>query len=156
MSKGAFMRLSSARKSAMCVLATTVLLIPAVGIGEETVIHRCTQDDGTIAFQETPCAEVAEDNDSEAKHPPAGEIRVAADSHVDFVNPFDAEDAPLIRIEEDRSPPSRDRADCEKSTRDAIDAIDAKLQNSTSPASDREHLEELLQLTRQLRACKQL
>tara|TARA_R110002096_G_scaffold2619_5_gene13576 strand:- start:16652 stop:17101 length:450 start_codon:yes stop_codon:yes gene_type:complete len=133
------------------------LLAPGIGASEELVIHRCAQDDGTIAFQEMPCAEPTEESGAVAESPPAKEIGVASDSVFDFVNPFDAEAEPLLQAEQEPSaPPSQDRAECEKKTRDAIDAIDAELQHSTSQADDRKHLAELLQLTRQLRACKAL
>ena len=52
---------------------------------------------------------------------------------------------------------SVDRAACEKETRDAIDAIDVEMrQTSYSQEQGEQYLADLLDLTRQLRACKQL
>lgn len=132
-----------------------LLFLPGVGNGAETVIYRCAQEDGTIAFQETPCTEAADEIEDES--PQSTEYGAPADTYFDFVNPFDEDENASAEAEQQSTvPPSQDRAECEQTTRDAIDAIDAKLQNSDSREDDREHLAELLELTRQLRACKQL
>ena len=115
----------------------------------ETEIHRCAQEDGTVAFQEKPCEEVSEAaEDSGETNPPASE-----DDFFDFVNPFDEPQGPSTET----GPVSQDRAECEKTTRDAIDAIDLEMQQTTySKEQGDEYLAELLTLTRQLRACKAL
>ena len=52
---------------------------------------------------------------------------------------------------------SQNRAECEKTTRDAIDAIDLRMRQSPYTQEEgRAYLEELRVLTQQLRACKQL
>jgi hypothetical protein len=54
-------------------------------------------------------------------------------------------------------PVSQDRAECEKTTRDAIDAIDLEMRETAyTKEQGEEYLAELLVLTQQLRACKQL
>ena len=53
-------------------------------------------------------------------------------------------------------PMSADRAECEQTARDAIDAIDAELKASGNTENDRARLDELLELTRQLRLCRRL
>lgn len=54
-------------------------------------------------------------------------------------------------------PASQDRAECEKTTRDAIDAIDLEMRQAPyTKEQGEEYLAELLVLTQQLRACKQL
>jgi hypothetical protein len=52
---------------------------------------------------------------------------------------------------------SQDRAECEKTTRDAIDAIDLEMRETAcTKEQGQEYLAELLALTQQLRGCKQL
>jgi hypothetical protein len=52
---------------------------------------------------------------------------------------------------------SQDRAECEKMTRDAIDAIDLEMrENPYTKEQGEEYRAELLALTQQLRARKQL
>jgi hypothetical protein len=116
----------------------------------DTEIHRCLLEDGTIAFQETPCPEPAVhvDNGSEAGEIHSESSTPAAD-HDDFDNPLDERTLP-----ESLTP---DRAECEKTTRDAIDAIDLEMRTSTyTKERGKEYLAELLALTQQLRTCKRL
>ena len=136
-----------------------VLLLAGASVAADTEIHRCTQDDGTVSFQEMPCAESAASADS-ANRPDEsdGDSPVAADDPFDFVNPFDEPADPPTPPEPARPlPVSGDRAECEKTTRVAIDAIDLEMRQTTySKEQGREYLAELLVLTRQLRACKKL
>lgn len=133
-----------------------VLMLAGTSIAAATEIHRCLLEDGTFAFQEKPCPEPAADVDSGSE---AGESHsesgtpAADDDAFDFVNPFDEPADPPTSAE----PVSQDRAECEKTTRDAIDAIDLEMRGYayTKEQGD-EYLAELLALTRQLRACKQL
>lgn len=138
-------------------IIVSLLFAAGIGNGEETVIHRCTQDDGTVAFQETPCPEPVESTTEVDESHSDGDSPAPADEFFEFVNPFDEEEETVTREAPAASePPSLDRSECEKTTRAAIDAIDADLQNSDSPENDRQHLADLLELTRQLRACKTL
>ncbi len=129
-----------------------VLMLAGTSIAAATEIHRCLLEDGTFAFQETPCPEPAADVDSgsEAGESHSENGRPAADDDAfDFVNPFDEPALP--------ESVSQDRAECEKKTRDAIDAIDLEMRgNAYTKEQGDEYLAELLALTRQLRACKQL
>jgi hypothetical protein len=51
---------------------------------------------------------------------------------------------------------TEDRAECEKTARDAIDAIDLEMRGSAySKEQGEEYLAELLVLTQQIRTCKQ-
>lgn len=132
-----------------------LLALSATGVGKEPEIHRCVQKDGTIAFQEMPCPEPVSADDagieSDSDDPPP------ADDFFDFVNPYDEpERAPTPTETSPPVPPSQDRAECEKTTRDAIDAIDLEIRRDNSGDSGRAYLAQLLELTRQLRACKQL
>jgi hypothetical protein len=137
-----------------------VLMLAAASAVADTEIHRCLLEDGTIAFQEMPCSERAvgtNDGDESDDGRDAGE-NAAADDEFDFVNPFDEPASPPAAAETtEPGPVSQDRAECEKTTRDAIDAIDLEMQETAyTREQGREYLAELLALTRQLRGCKQL
>jgi D-alanyl-D-alanine carboxypeptidase len=141
--------------------AIVVLMLAGTSAAADTEIHRCLLDDGTIAFQETPCSERPADADdsSEADESPGtGETPAPDDDAFNFVNPFDEPAAsPTPSQPELPEPVSQDRAECEKTTRDAIDAIDLEIRENPNTKEQREeYLAELLTMTRQLRACKQL
>jgi hypothetical protein len=137
-----------------------VLMLAAASAAADTEIHRCLQEDGTIAFQEMPCPKQGVDADDVSKSDEsrgAGE-NPASDDAFDFVNPFDEPARTPAAAETARpEPPSQDRAECEKTTRDAIDAIDLEMRETTyTKEQGEEYLTELLVLTQQLRGCKQL
>ena len=142
-------------------IGIVILMLAGTGTTADTEIHRCLLDDGTIAFQEMPCSERAADaNDGSESDESrsAGETPAADDDVFDFVNPFD-EPATLPAPSEPKlpEPVSRDRAECEKMTRGAIDAIDLEMRETPyTKEQGEEYLAELLALTQQLRACKQL
>ena len=141
--------------------AVPVLIFAAVSGAADTEIHRCLLDDGTMAFQETPCPEpVAPDDESSESGEGRNETETRAprEDVSDSVNPFDEPDSPLPDSEQTLPEPvSQDRAACEKQTRDAIDAIDLEMrENAYTKEESQEYLSELLTLTQQLRACKQL
>ncbi len=136
-----------------CSVLLIALLLPATVGGAEPEIHRCPQPDGTVAFQETPCAEPADDSEAPHDDPAAA----STDEFWDFRNPFDeTDDPPLPADPAPAGPVSQDRAECEQTTRDAIDAIDLEMRKGYSKEQGEQYLAELLELTRQLRACKQL
>lgn len=133
----------------------------AVFTDAATEIHSCLLDDGTIAFQQTPCPEPAVDADDSSEvgeSRNAGETPSADDDVFDFVNPFDEPASPPTPSEPKLPEPvSQDRAECEKTTRNAIDAIDLEMRETPyTKEQGEEYLAELLALTQQLRACKQL
>ncbi|MGI9234264.1 MAG: hypothetical protein ACR2RD_11580 [Woeseiaceae bacterium] len=141
--------------------ALMILILASAGVTANTEIHRCPLEDGTIAFQEMPCSEptASSDDGSESDESISSNGTPAADDDVfDFVNPFDEPaipQQPVATVLPERI--SKDRNECEKTTRDAIDAIDLEMRESTySEEQGQEYLAELLELTRQLRACKQL
>jgi len=131
----------------------TLLTLAGISAGAETVINRCMLEDGTVAFQETPCAEPLNDglNQSDPEEP------AAADDSADFVNPL-AETQDLPARPEPVLPTSlsQGRVECEKTTRDAIDAIEFEMRKGYTKEEGQQYLAELLELTQQLRACKQL
>ena len=137
------------------------LVLASASVMADTEIHRCALDDGTVAFQEKPCAGPTADAGDPGDVGMGGsenEAPAANDDAFDFVNPFDepaGTPTPVAQPLPERL--SKDRAACEKTTREAIDAIDLKLRETGDrPEQDRQHLAELLELTRQLRACKAL
>ncbi|MEJ2258630.1 MAG: hypothetical protein P8X98_16895, partial [Woeseiaceae bacterium] len=110
-----------------------------------------------------PCAEPAEgaiDSSESGERQNAGNDNetAAEDDAFDFVNPFDEPESPPASTKPVRPEPvSQDRAECEKMTRDAIDAIDLEMRNTAyTKEQGQEYLAELLELTRQLRDCRQL
>ena len=142
-------------------VAIVVLILAATSATADTEIHRCLLDDGTIAFQQNPCSDPAvkaHDSSKVGESTGAGETPAADDDVFDFVNPFDEPAIPLPPSEPDLPEPvSQDRAECEQTTRDAIDAIDLEMRESPyTKEQGEEYLAELLALTQQLRACKQL
>ena len=138
-----------------------VLLQVGTSVAADTEIYRCLLEDGTFAFQETPCLEPAVnagDGSETGGDPDDGQTHEASDDAFDFVNPFDEPESPPTDSEPTLPEPvSQDRAECEKTTRDAIDAIDLEMrENAYSKEQGRAYLAELRALTQQLRACKQL
>jgi hypothetical protein len=141
----------------MRTICLALLVLPGVSVAAETVIHRCAQEDGTVAFQETPCAGPASEGERDDPGQSAEEEAAPVDESFDFVNPFDVAEQASVGGEPERpSLPSQDRVECEKTTRDAIDAIDLAMREGYTDEEGREYLAELLELTQQLRACKQL
>ena len=113
-------------------LAIIALMLVGTSLSADTEIYRCLLEDGTFAFQEKPCPEAVEVADEPADPPPKPE-------------------------ELPPEPVSRTRVECEKTTRDAIDAIDLEMrQTAYSKEQGQQYLAELRVLTQQLRACKQL
>jgi len=140
---------------AILLMVILVLLLSSTSIIAQTEIHRCTQADGTISFQETPCAEPEDDSDDSSQgdsESPASintisEFVVTVGKPVGL--PAPSEPAPPAL-------PSEDRAECEKTTRDAIDTIDFEMRKGYTEEEGKQYLAELLELTRQLRECKEL
>ena len=138
--------------------AFVILLFAGTSAVAETDIHRCPQADGTFSFQELPCTEpVANDGEPDTDDD-AGDTTLTGDDALEFVNPFDEPGPPATQSDSPLPEPvSQDRAECEKTTRDAIDAIDLRMRQTTYTREEgRAYLEELRALTQQLRACKQL
>lgn len=139
----------------------TILILAATSAAADTEIHRCLLDDGTIAFQEMPCPEPAAPADERSEpeeNRTEGETRAPRDDVFDFVNPYDEPgSAPPESDRNTLDSASQDRAECEKKSRDAIDAIDLEMRESTyTKEQGEEYLARLLALTQQLRDCKKL
>ena len=79
------------------------------------------------------------------------------DDFFEFANPFDEpEERPTRPEPVPLTPASPERTECEKTTRAAIDAIDLEMRKGYTREEGQQYLAELLELTKQLRACKQL
>ena len=142
-------------------ISLLVLVFASANVVAGTEIYRCSLEDGTIAFQEMPCPEPAESADESGDSGESnGDSSTPAphDAAFDFVNPFDEPSGAPMPVEAALPEAlSEDRAACEKTTRDAIDVIDLEMrENPYSKEQGQEYLAQLLELTRQLRACKQL
>jgi hypothetical protein len=142
-------------------ISMIILMLAGTGAAADTEIHRCLLEDGTFAFQEMPCPAAPENTDDgiEAdKSQKDGGRHEVNDDVVDFVNPFDEPASRPMNSEATLPEPvSPDRAECQKKTRDAIDAIDVEMRESAyTKEQGRAYLADLLVLTQQLRACKQL
>ena len=127
-------------------------MLSCASVSAEPEIHRCTQPDGTVAFQETPCVETSDNGDEHDDRPLPSSS--STDEFWDFSNPFEEGDESPEPAPS--RPVSQNRAECEQTTRDAIDAIDLEMRKGYSKEQGEQYLAELLELTRQLRACKQL
>ena len=133
------------------------LLMPCSGLAAEAEIHRCLQEDGTVAFQEMPCPDPARDAEEDDRT--ESEPSTVAEVPFDVVNPLDEAENEIVPAQ--TAPPLQEglapaeRAECVKRTRDAIDAIDLEMRKGFSKEEGEQYLSELLELTRQLRACKQ-
>jgi hypothetical protein len=142
-------------------IAAVLMMFATTAVVANTEIHRCVQEDGTIAFQATPCPEPSVDvgDDSESVEDQGTDEEPIADDHVfDVVSPADEpESVPPTAEPALPEALSQDRAECEKTTRDAIDTIDLEMREQAYTKEQGEaYLARLLQLTEQLRACKQL
>lgn len=142
-------------------LALAILILTSTSSASDTEIYRCLLEDGTTGFQEIPCPELAaqvDNRDEATESPDDTKAPTANEDAFDFVNPFDepanppAPDEPPLP-----GPVSQNRAECEKTTRDAIDVIDFEMRGQAyTKEQGEEYLAELLTLTRQLRSCKRL
>ena len=140
---------------------TIALALASTSVAAGTDIYRCVLEDGTTAFQATPCPEPAAKQDDDTESSDGGnddQATAGTDDELDFVNPFDEPESPAAPSEPALPESlSKDRAECEKSTRDEIDAVDSEMHaNADAADQDRDYLTELLALTARLRACKQL
>lgn len=133
------------------VSAIIALILPIATLGADTEIYRCPQKDGSVAFQETPCPQLADD--SYQQEISAAEPALPEDAFFDFDNPYNGDEPEPDPAA--AAPASADQAACIKSTRDAIDKIDDKMREGYSKEEGQAYLAELLELTRRLRACKQ-
>jgi hypothetical protein len=125
------------------LILLTVFLMPVA----HADIYKCTDEYGNVAYRQTPCpAEKVEETD------------VAQDAD-DTIVETDPDEEILESSPEPQTPvpssrqPDEPLADCKKRYRDQIDEIDAEILTAFSPSKGATYKEQLLALTRQLRAC---
>ena len=112
-------------------MVTTTLLLVCIDARAE--VFKCTAEDGSLTFQQTPCPEpVPEKNEAEA-----AEEEIERPAAVEAAEPKSAEVV----------------AQCKKKYRDAIDAIDAEMRLSYTSEQAEHYKQQLRGLTEQLRAC---
>ena len=138
--------------AALSLAALFTLLAFELAIAQ-TEIYRCTQADGTTAFQGQPCA----DETAQTEVGDAGDdSQEPADDFFDFDNPFDAPPSDVQEPLTETRPDSRERAECEERARDAIDAIEQEMLREYSSEQRDDYLVRLRKHTAELRDCKQL
>jgi len=127
----------------LCLILLFAACLPGFALAE-TQIHKCKSADGTVVYSQLPCkdeepAEVASPIDSDVAESPAQLVEKA-----ELLPPNEVQEEPAI---------SENRAACKKRYRDEIDAIDAEIRREYSIENDADYKQQLLALTRKLRAC---
>lgn len=129
-------------------LPVSLLLSVALAPTSHAEIYKCTDEHGNVAYLQTPCPiEVVEEPEA-ADDTGVPELQESEDLVEYLPEPPPAE----ANIPSSRRPGEALEA-CKKRYRDQIDEIDAELRASFSAAQTDAYKEELLELTRQLRAC---
>jgi hypothetical protein len=105
-------------------------------------VYRCTDAEGSIIFQQTPCAEPEPEPEQEKAEEaaPTAEIERIVDEPVARTEPRQEKSPELV-------------AQCKKKYRDAIDVIDAEMRERYTPEQADDYKQRLRVLTEQLRDC---
>jgi hypothetical protein len=110
----------------------------------QTQIHKCTDDDGGVAYSQLPCAP-QKSVESEKSEP---------DAEAESATPVSAkQDLSITEIPQEEPELDTNRSACKKRYRDAIDAVDAEIGREYSPDKAEQFKQRLLHLTRKLRQC---
>ena len=122
----------------MSVITLAAVSTPAAG----AEIHKCTDEDGNVAYLQLPCPVEKVET-----------VEVASDADAGDVMESSAEpQTPAPQAPSSRHPDEPLEA-CKKRHRDQIDEIDAEMLSAYSTEQGDEYKERLLVLTQQLRAC---
>jgi len=126
------------------------MLIVALATAAHAEIYKCTDEDGNVAYQQTPCPVEVVKETAATEEADDSVVEVEESEYV-------PESSFELQPAETNTPSSR-RSDeplevCKKRYRDQIDEIDAELGASLSAAQAAAYKERLLVLTKQLRAC---
>ena len=119
------------------MLTTLLLVFSSLAQAD---IHRCTDAEGSIIFQQTPCAEPEPEQEETEEQAPTAEIEANAEEVAS-------------RTEPSEQKPPEQVAQCKKKFRDAIDVIDAEMRERYTPEQADDYKQRLRVLTEQLRAC---
>lgn len=116
-------------------------------------IYKCSDDDGNLTFQQTPCPKKKPVEES-AEEMAALVADVAEQGAVESTQPTEG----AARGEDAESLPGHSQQSdlvelCKKKYRDAIDAIDAEMSQDFSSEQGEAYRQRLQILTKQLRAC---
>ena len=117
----------------------------------QTEIHKCVDEDGNIAFQQTPCPEPVE-SEPLLPTPPAEvqeEVPVVAAEPVAAAEPM-----PIAEPVSANQPKPAEVEACKMPLREAIDAIEAEMLRGYSADEADGYKQELRGLTEQMRACE--
>ena len=126
------------------------LILLAASLSAHAEIYKCADEDGNVSYQQTPCP-VRKTDEAPASDEEGSQIAEPVED--DYV----PESTPEPRSAAERVPSSRQPGeslnDCKKRYRDQIDEIDAEMRTSFSAEEGAAYKENLLALTKQLRAC---
>ena len=120
--------------------ASLILLIATLTPAAHAEIYKCKDEYGNVAYLQTPC--------------PVEETEETPATDAEIVEPAQDEEVAESLPEPSSRRPSEQLNDCKKRHRDQIDEIDAEMQTAFSPEQGAAYKEELLALTKQLRACE--
>jgi len=129
-------------------LPVSLLLSIALAPEVHAEIYKCTDEHGNVAYLQTPCPIEVVKETAAADDVGVAEVQESEDLTESLPEPQPAD----ANIPSSRRP-GEPLEVCKKRYRDQIDEIDAELRASFSPAQTDAYKEELLELTRQLRAC---
>jgi len=111
------------------------------------VIHKCVDEDGNIAYQDSPCPE------PKVAAAPADSASQELESTVDGTQ--DAEPEDVVSYEPVASNRSADEVEaCKEPHRDSIDVIEAEMLRGYSAEQGETFKQELRTLTQAMRACE--
>jgi len=127
-------------KTALIFALATVSLAATLRTNAE--IHKCTDDDGNVAYLQLPCPAKA----AEPIEP------TAADEGAEVEEPAAPESVEPVPLPSSRQP-GEPLAACKKRYRDQIDAVEAELFATDVATQGEAYKERLLALAQQLRAC---
>lgn len=114
------------------------------------VIHKCVDEHGNIAFQDSPCPEAAAAPQPDTAAAPAEMDKFPAPERVQEVEPED-----VVSYEPVVSTRSVEEVEaCKEPHRDAIDAIEAEMLRGYSAEQGETFKQELRTLTQAMRACE--
>jgi hypothetical protein len=116
----------------------------------QSVIHKCVDADGNIAFQDSPCPDPAVQPEPKAEPEPK-----ADESLTEAIPAEDFEPAEVVSYEPVASNRSAEEVEaCKEPHRDAIDNIEAEMLRGYSAEQGEIYKQELRTLTQAMRACE--
>ena len=127
---------------ALTLANSLVLLAASLTPTAHAEIYKCSDEEGNVSYQQMPCP-AAKDDDPQPVEP----VRD------DYVPESTLSPESFAARDPSSRQPGESLADCKKRYRDQIDEIDAEMRRAFSPEQGVAYKENLLVLTKQLRAC---